>query len=95
MFDEKVGNLTYAPSILVVSWVILFTVQFTFNDVREIPNSTFIYDLVLHYIESSSTRRRFCMGHLLRYINHMSVILIINHLKVAQGYYTFTKPFMC
>ena len=24
------------------------------------------------------TRRRFCMGHLLRYINHMSVSLIIN-----------------
>ena len=26
------------------------------------------------------TRRRFCMGHLLRYINHMSVSLIINRL---------------
>ena len=30
--------------------------------------------------EKVFTRRRFCMGHLLRYINHMSVSLIINHL---------------
>ena len=27
-----------------------------------------------------SSRRPFCMGHLLRYSNHMSVSLIINHL---------------
>ena len=46
-----------------------------------------IYDMVHFSIKVSHqlnkkvfTRRRFCMGHLLRYINHMSVSLIINRL---------------
>ena len=48
---------------------------------------TGIYDMVHFSMKVShqfnkkvSSRRPFCMGHLLRYINHMSVSLIINHL---------------
>ena len=46
-----------------------------------------IYDMVHFSMKVSHqlnkkvfTRRRFCMGHLLKYINHMSVSLILNHL---------------
>ena len=46
-----------------------------------------IYDMVHFSMKVSHqlnkkvlTRRRFCMGHLLRYINHMSISLIINRL---------------
>ena len=44
-------------------------------------NDSFLTMKVSHQLNRKVfTGRRFCMGHPLRYINHMSVSLIINHL---------------